>query len=164
MDRLDPGISKRPSRFDRKYLFDMPTKGERIQYNEFWRAKLSRNPKIEFPQHLCTAIAEIMENFTFAYMKEAFVAALLQLAAEQKSAYLENPEGGNKDDLEGIPLWIGIRKQVNSLKKELDAGSDETLSETGSDGTLSEQGETQGIKNRSCFRGLFGWFDKLNNS
>ena len=125
----------------------MPTKGERIQYNEFWRAKLSRNPKIQFPQHLCTAIAEITENFTFAYMKEAFVAALLQLAGDKKSAYLGNLEGGSKDDLEGIPLWIEIRKQVNNLKKELGAGSG---------GILDEQAKTHGLKNRSCFRGLFG--------
>jgi ATP-dependent 26S proteasome regulatory subunit len=25
VDELDPGLSKRPSRFDRKYLFDLPS-------------------------------------------------------------------------------------------------------------------------------------------
>jgi len=32
LDELDPGLSKRPSRFDRKYLFPLPNKGERSQY------------------------------------------------------------------------------------------------------------------------------------
>jgi SpoVK/Ycf46/Vps4 family AAA+-type ATPase len=32
LDELDPGLSKRPSRFDRKYLFPLPDKGERSQY------------------------------------------------------------------------------------------------------------------------------------
>lgn len=37
MDRLDAGISKRPSRFDRKYHFALPAIPERIQYCEYWR-------------------------------------------------------------------------------------------------------------------------------
>lgn len=35
LDRLDPGIAKRPSRFDRKYFFDDPDLGERVQYAEY---------------------------------------------------------------------------------------------------------------------------------
>ena len=31
LERLDPGIAKRPSRFDRKYFFDVPSRNERIQ-------------------------------------------------------------------------------------------------------------------------------------
>ncbi|KAF8251235.1 P-loop containing nucleoside triphosphate hydrolase protein, partial [Wilcoxina mikolae CBS 423.85] len=37
LDRLDPGISKRPSRFDRKYLFPLPERKERAQYCLYWR-------------------------------------------------------------------------------------------------------------------------------
>ena len=37
LDRLDPGISKRPSRFDRKYHFALPGIAERVQYCEYWR-------------------------------------------------------------------------------------------------------------------------------
>ncbi|CCX11030.1 Similar to Uncharacterized ATPase YjoB; acc. no. O34703 [Pyronema omphalodes CBS 100304] len=36
LDRLDPGIAKRPSRFDRKYLFPIPGKEERVEYCKFW--------------------------------------------------------------------------------------------------------------------------------
>jgi SpoVK/Ycf46/Vps4 family AAA+-type ATPase len=37
LDELDPGLSKRPSRFDRKYLFPLPDKGERAQYGMEFR-------------------------------------------------------------------------------------------------------------------------------
>ena len=37
VDRLDAGISKRPSRFDRKYHFALPATPERIQYCNYWR-------------------------------------------------------------------------------------------------------------------------------
>lgn len=37
MDRLDAGVSKRPSRFDRKYHFALPATPERIQYCDYWR-------------------------------------------------------------------------------------------------------------------------------
>jgi transitional endoplasmic reticulum ATPase len=37
VDKLDPGISKRPSRFDRKYLFPLPEMKERVEYCRYWR-------------------------------------------------------------------------------------------------------------------------------
>ena len=146
MDRLDPGISKRPSRFDRKYLFDAPNKAERIQYCEFWRSKVSHNPKIEFPQCLCLSIAEITENFTFAYMKEAFIAALLQLAVKQNATDVRKPRGNGNRNFDGIPLWIEIKKQVENLKMEIGAGSDKASG--------SPIKPTQ-MKQRSCFSGFF---------
>lgn len=81
LERLDPGIAKRPSRFDRKYFFDVPTRDERIQYSEYWRNKLKNNKKIDFPKEMSTRVADITGDFSFAYMKEAFVAALLVIVA-----------------------------------------------------------------------------------
>ncbi|KAI0527945.1 ATPase [Xylaria bambusicola] len=80
LDRLDPGISKRPSRFDRKYYFPDPNKEQRVAYCKFWQGKLADNKDIEFPDELCEAIADITGKFSFAYMQEAFVAALLAIA------------------------------------------------------------------------------------
>lgn len=37
VERLDPGIAKRPSRFDRKYHFALPATKERIQYCDYWK-------------------------------------------------------------------------------------------------------------------------------
>ena len=41
VDRLDAGISKRPSRFDRKYHFALPATPERMRYCEYWRFVLN---------------------------------------------------------------------------------------------------------------------------
>ena len=50
LDKLDPGLSKRPSRFDRKYLFPIPNEHERTLYCEYWRQKLKSNDSIVFPE------------------------------------------------------------------------------------------------------------------
>ncbi|KAH6642948.1 proteasome-activating nucleotidase [Boeremia exigua] len=79
LDKLDPAISKRPSRFDRKYHFKIPGEGERRAYTEYWRKKLLRNQTVDFPEELCDIIAKLSEGFSFAYLKELFVMALLSL-------------------------------------------------------------------------------------
>lgn len=82
LDRLDPGIAKRPSRFDRKYLFPNPNEAEREQYMHYWQGKLADNEDLEFPDKLCPAVAQITDGFSFAYLQEAMVAALLAIARE----------------------------------------------------------------------------------
>jgi hypothetical protein len=79
LDKLDPAISKRPSRFDRKYHFKIPGEEERRLYTEYWRKKLLMNKTVEFPEELCGVIAKLSEGFSFAYLKELFVMALLSL-------------------------------------------------------------------------------------
>ncbi|KAF4555348.1 ATPase-like protein 6 [Elsinoe fawcettii] len=87
LDRLDPGITKRPSRFDRKYLFPLPNLHERTLYAEYWRRKVtakdSKRVQIDFPERLCPAMAHITHDFSFAYMQEAFVATLLTIVREE---------------------------------------------------------------------------------
>lgn len=90
IDQLDPGISKRPSRFDRKYLFSDPNFQERVLYCEFWRQKLEDNAEIEFPLRLTKAIAGITQDFSFAYIQEAFVATLLVIAGQEGEEGSEN--------------------------------------------------------------------------
>ncbi|OTB01277.1 hypothetical protein M426DRAFT_323553 [Hypoxylon sp. CI-4A] len=133
LDRLDPGISKRPSRFDRKYLFPDPDLDQRIAYSKYWQLKLSSNEEIEFPNELCTAIAEITDKFSFAYMQEAFVAALLALARQGKGAGVSREEPlmqdlkddwvgvleGDHDDLNDLVLWVEIKKQVAILRDSM---------------------------------------------
>ena len=79
LDKLDPAISKRPSRFDRKYHFKIPGEEERRAYVEYWRKKLLKNETVEFPEELCGVIAKLSKGFSFAYLKELFVMALLSL-------------------------------------------------------------------------------------
>ncbi|KAI0908819.1 ATPase [Ustulina deusta] len=138
LDRLDPGISKRPSRFDRKYFFPDPDLEQRIAYCEFWQGKLADNQDIEFPDELCKAVAEITEKFSFAYMQEAFVAALLAIARRSAAGGERRSEesltrdmgdgwldvcggGGGDGDLDGLVLWVEIKKQVETLREGMES-------------------------------------------
>jgi hypothetical protein len=107
----------------------------------FWQHKLSDNKDIEFPDRLCKAIAEITHGFSFAYIQEAFVAALLAIARDGNGALLDyelaggdeieieiedgwvgvtEPEGGDDDDLNGLVLWTEIKKQVSILREGME--------------------------------------------
>lgn len=79
LGRLDPAILKRPSRFDRKYEFSLPGELEWEAYCRFWRGKLDGNNMVEFGEELCPVIAGMTEGFSFAYLKELFVSALLTI-------------------------------------------------------------------------------------
>ena len=140
LERLDPGISKRPSRFDRKYLFPKPNYEERIQYAEYWRHKLAKakhedasevaeddlvdlgEVDIEFPKELSPEIARITDKFSFAFLNEAFVATLLSLAAQDPpsdDASLRKAKDDGKDRFEHLIFWQEFKKQVKNLREEL---------------------------------------------
>ncbi|TVY82816.1 putative ATPase, partial [Lachnellula suecica] len=116
LERLDPGIAKRPSRFDRKYLFEVPTLEERVQYAEYWRHKLKGNKKVDFPEEMSAQIAALTEDFSFAYMKEAFVAALLVIVARSDKRVVRSRDG----DLSENVLFKELVKQIRELRKEMD--------------------------------------------
>ncbi|KAK0714748.1 P-loop containing nucleoside triphosphate hydrolase protein [Lasiosphaeris hirsuta] len=127
LDRLDPGISKRPSRFDRKYFFPDPDLVQRVAYCKFWQNKLASNKDIEFPDQLCKAIAEITDGFSFAYIQEAFIATLLMIARGAESvAGLESDDEGWElassadEDLDKLILWVEIQKQVAILREGME--------------------------------------------
>jgi len=127
LDQLDPGLSSRPSRFDRKYLFPLPSAEERILYCNYWREKLKTKPSIKFPKKLCVAIAGITQEFSFAYLKEAFVATLLAIAGHRSEDEGEgggNDEGGDLDDYE---IWREMKKQVKALREDMDTHNNQTL-------------------------------------
>ncbi|OCH90947.1 P-loop containing nucleoside triphosphate hydrolase protein [Obba rivulosa] len=112
-DRLDPALSGRPSRFDRKYSFDDPDKEERALYVKYWQSKLSGNKAISFPDSLVDEVAEITEKFSFAYLKEAFVAALVLLAGW---------EGDDKPSFATV-----LKDQIKELRNQLDKDPDHVV-------------------------------------
>lgn len=119
LDQLDPGLSSRPSRFDRKYLFPLPSEAERIMYCDYWREKLKSKPSIKFPKKLSPAIASITQDFSFAYLKEAFVATLLAIAGNRSENGVwggGDDEGGHLDDYE---LWREMKTQVKLLREDM---------------------------------------------
>ncbi|GAA5840684.1 hypothetical protein JCM11251_004181 [Rhodosporidiobolus azoricus] len=105
-DKLDPALSKRPSRFDRKYNFPNPSTAERRAYAVYWQNKLRSNNEIDFPDPLLDRFAEKTDKFSFAMMKESFVASLLIIAGEE----------GKKSPFDKVLL-----EQVRSLR---DKGED----------------------------------------
>ena len=132
LDQLDPGLSERPSRFDRKYLFPLPSEPERVLYCEFWRERLKDKPKIAFPKKLCLAIAGITDGFSYAYLQEAFVSALLVIAGHRAEEAVggggDDDDDDNDDDLNKYELWREIKKQIEQLRRDMGSRrfSDET--------------------------------------
>jgi SpoVK/Ycf46/Vps4 family AAA+-type ATPase len=124
LDRLDPGLTKRPSRFDRKYLFPLPNEKERELYAQFWRRKLKDKKDIKFPEKLCPAMAKITSEFSFAYMQEVFVSTLLEMARRRtdgiNSSYLEELDDDAGDDLDQYELWTVFKQQVKALRQDMD--------------------------------------------
>ncbi|KAJ2931671.1 hypothetical protein H1R20_g5400, partial [Candolleomyces eurysporus] len=120
-DRLDPGLSTRPSRFDRKYKFDDPDKEERTLYAQYWQKKLKDNSDVEFSDSLVKEIADLTDRFSFAYLKEAFVSTLVELAGIEG----EKPSFGSL-----------IKQQISTLRKQLDkAVSGQRAASSARDGT-----------------------------
>jgi SpoVK/Ycf46/Vps4 family AAA+-type ATPase len=125
LERLDPGLTQRPSRFDRKYLFPLPDQAERELYAEFWRNKLEKNSNIEFPKKLCKPIAKITYDFSFAYIQEAFVATLLEIARRRTDNLVDIVEvlrlaDDPGDDLDQYVLWRVFKNQVKILREDMD--------------------------------------------
>lgn len=130
LDRLDPGLSKRPSRFDRKYIFPIPNEHERTLYCEFWRHKLQNKPKLDFPHKLCPAMAHITDKFSFAFLQECFVATLLTLAREEGLyvSQFAQLRLRREDGFDQYPLWRVFKEQAESLRKQIEDGGKESVS------------------------------------
>jgi hypothetical protein len=75
-DRLDPAILDRPSRFDRKYYFNLPAVAERFAYVAAWNGQLQA--ELRLSEKGAEEVVQQTENFSFAYLKELFVSATMQ--------------------------------------------------------------------------------------
>lgn len=131
LNRLDPGLTKRPSRFDRKYLFPLPDEHERKLYAEFWHDKLKNNSNVDFPKKLCAPIAKVTYDFSFAYIQEAFVATLLDLARRRTDNLADivgvlRLEDGGKDEFDHNIFWRAFKKSVKILRDDMDSGDHES--------------------------------------
>lgn len=75
-EKLDTAILDRPSRFDRKYVFNLPAEAERLAYIEKWNGELQ--PELGVSSDAARLIVRETEGFSFAYLKELFVASMAQ--------------------------------------------------------------------------------------
>lgn len=87
-EKLDPAILERPSRFDRKYHFTLPEAPERLAYCQRWNQTLQ--PEMQVKTGEFTPLVQATEGFSFAYLKELFLSALMEWMAEQRPHSLGN--------------------------------------------------------------------------
>ena len=102
-DKLDPAILDRPSRFDRKYYFDLPAPSERAAYIDSWNQSLE--PKLRASELPLPKLVETTDGFSFAYLKELFLSSMMQWIAE-----------GGKGRMDAVMLNRAavLREQMNS--------------------------------------------------
>ena len=86
-EKLDLAILDRPSRFDRKYTFDLPGPGERAAYVTLWNDQLQ--PEMRLSAAAAENIAHGTEGFSFAYLKELFLSSMMQWMADSRTHSFE---------------------------------------------------------------------------
>ena len=87
-DRLDPAIVERPSRFDRKYSFELPAEAERSRYVVAWNNDLQSDLRLS--SKAIPSVVRQSDGFSFAYMKELFVSSMMQWMALNGSTSMDN--------------------------------------------------------------------------
>jgi hypothetical protein len=103
-EKLDPAIVDRPSRFDRKYHFDLPAVAERAAYLGWWNRQLDES--LRLTDVGIAAVAAAAEGFSFAYLKE--------LALASTMAWMNRPESP-MDETMAVQL-VGLREQMASIR------------------------------------------------
>jgi len=73
-ERIDPAILNRPSRFDRKYHFDLPNANGRRRFLDQWRVRLA--DKVVWKEASLNATVESTHGYSFAYLKELMISSL----------------------------------------------------------------------------------------
>jgi SpoVK/Ycf46/Vps4 family AAA+-type ATPase len=106
-DRLDSAIVERPSRFDRKYHFELPALTERVGYITMWNDTLKDGMRLS--DSVVTQIAELTDGFSFAYLKELCVSSMIRWMTAMEPGAME------KMMIEQI---VGLREQMISATKE----------------------------------------------
>lgn len=107
-EKLDPAILERPSRFDRKYVFEPPALGERHRYLSAWNDRL--RPAMRMTTEELDRLAEVTSGLSFAYLKELVLSSMMRWISEASTSTL-------------APVAID---QVGSLRLQMAARPDET--------------------------------------
>ena len=86
-EKLDPALLDRPSRFDRKYHFDLPGAPERAAYAALWNKELQA--ELGVSAHAVNGVVRATEGFSFAYLKELFLSSMMQWISADGSASMD---------------------------------------------------------------------------
>jgi hypothetical protein len=111
-ERLDPGILERPSRFDRKYHFELPGVPERASYLALWNSSLKS--ALQVSTEAISRISELTEGFSFAYLKELILSSMMQ--------WIASPGQSPMDEVMAAKV-TSLREQMVSLSTLDDDGA-----------------------------------------
>lgn len=111
-ERLDPAIIDRPSRFDRKYHFELPDNSVRQAYIALWNSQLKT--EIRLSEEVISQIAAQTDDFSFAYLKELFLSSMIRWMGVMATTKIEDVI------ISQIPI---LREQINSIT----ASSEDTV-------------------------------------
>ncbi len=116
-ERLDPAIRDRPSRFDRKYHFGLPDRPERLAYTEHWNLTVPEPLRLD--PEARSRLADRTEGFSFAYLKELFLSAILVRAGT-------DPDSGAVEPMEAILISQAdaLRSQMATERRPSPVGDD----------------------------------------
>jgi hypothetical protein len=117
-DRLDSAIVERPSRFDRKYHFEVPAMPERVAYITMWNNTL--NEAMCLSESAVTQIAELTDGFSFAYLKELFLSSMIRWMGTMELGGMEKVM---------ISQVAGLREQMISATSETEKSDSSELIE-----------------------------------
>jgi len=117
-ERLDPAILERPSRFDRKYAFPLPSPEERATYMSLWNEKAQ--PDLRLTEPAIVSIVEETDGFSFAYLKELWLSSMMRWIASPKSQTMD----------------VVVASQVLTLKEQIATPISEPAPEADANGAL----------------------------
>ena len=105
-ERLDPAVLDRPSRFDRKYPFELPEQPERQAYLALWNASLK--PALKLSEEGIANLGEQTEGFSFAYLKELCLASTMRWLATAQPGTMDDIMLGQahvlRDQMASVPM------------------------------------------------------------
>jgi len=96
-DRLDPAILDRPSRFDRKYTFELPDLECRVNFMSLRNETLE--PALRLTADELAEVAAVTGEFSFAYLKELFLSSMMHWIGLSERGRLSNVMKGQVETL-----------------------------------------------------------------
>jgi hypothetical protein len=116
-EKLDASILDRPSRFDRKYPFDIPEQPERLAYITLWNETLK--PSLRISEVGAVHLSELTAGFSFAYLKELFLSSMMRWVGFAEEGTMEQAMIGQVDILREQMVSTPDTSEENDAQPEL---------------------------------------------
>jgi len=102
-ERLDTAIVDRPSRFDRKYHFNLPSPAERTAYISLWNTTVES--ELRLSETGLEQVVAATDGYSFAYLKELLLSSMMR--------WINAPQPGTMDAVMAGQADI-LREQMSS--------------------------------------------------